>query len=184
MPAVPHREPVLSLERWSTDDLPVLVHSNTRRMTQYLGGPESHATLLKRHARYLRSWETGDARMFRIEVEGVPDPVGSVGYWEDEWHGRPVFESGWSVHTPYQDRGYATRAMRLLVADAAAHRTPERALLVAFPMVENLPSNALCSRLGFRDEGEQEYPGRRGGTVRVRAWSVDLRDVPAQAVDV
>lgn len=66
---------------WSAGDMPVLERSNTPEMTVYLGGPESPEKLAERQARFLRLWESGEARMFTIQVAGIPDAVGSVGYW-------------------------------------------------------------------------------------------------------
>jgi RimJ/RimL family protein N-acetyltransferase len=163
----------VTLERWGEDDLPVLEGSNTPEMTAFLGGPETAEQLTRRHQRYLRLWQTGEACMFRIMLAGEPRPVGSVGFWETTWRGREVYETGWSVHPPFQGRGVASRALRACMEYAAEHG--DRDTVVAFPRVDNLPSNALCRRLGFRLHGEEdgEYPP--GHRIRVNAWVLDLR---------
>ena len=61
----------VAIEPWSAGDLPLLERLNTPEMTQHLGRPETPDELTARHERYLVSWETGDARMFRIEVDGA-----------------------------------------------------------------------------------------------------------------
>ncbi|WP_341954280.1 hypothetical protein [Salinibacterium sp. TMP30] len=54
------------LECWQLDDLRVLERSNTPEITRFVGGPESAQQVIARHAKFLRLWETNEARMFRI----------------------------------------------------------------------------------------------------------------------
>jgi RimJ/RimL family protein N-acetyltransferase len=50
----------------------------------------------------------------------------------------------------------------------------------AYPMTVNAPSNAICRKLGFELLGEADFPARRGGTIRVNDWRLDLfADDPA-----
>jgi hypothetical protein len=35
--------------------------------------------------------------MFKIIDDETGEAVGSVGYWEKDWRGGTVFETGWSV---------------------------------------------------------------------------------------
>lgn len=157
---------------WSANDLPVLERSNTPGMTAYLGGPESPDKIAERHAKYLRLGESGDACMFTIHADGIADPVGSVGYWAITWHDHPAYESGWSVATAYQGRGFASRGLSACLKHAAEHG--DRDLLVAFPRVDNAASNSLCRALGFELRGveDAEYPP--GNPIRVNAWAADL----------
>ena len=150
----------------------MLEHSNTPEMTQFLGGPESPEKLAERHARYLRLGASGEARMFTIHVDGIRDAVGSVGYWEATWHESAVYESGWSIATAYQGRGFASEALVVCLAHAAEHGS--RDAVVAFPRTDNAASNALCRRLGFDLSGPEdgEYPP--GNRIRVNAWVYDL----------
>ena len=111
----------VTLRRWSEHDLPVLQRSNTPEMTAYLGGPESAEQLEKRQAKFLRLWETGEARMFTVHVPEADVPVGSVGYWQTSHHGEPIYEAGWSIATAFQCRGIAAAALTTCLEDAAAH---------------------------------------------------------------
>ncbi|HEU4808614.1 MAG TPA: N-acetyltransferase, partial [Homoserinimonas sp.] len=61
-------EPEISLHPWSAEDLSVLERNNTPEMTVYLGGPESPEKLAERQARFLRLWDSGEARMFTISA--------------------------------------------------------------------------------------------------------------------
>jgi RimJ/RimL family protein N-acetyltransferase len=164
--------PEVTLRPWSSDDLPVIERSNTPEMTAYLGGPESPEKLVERHARFLRLWESGEARMFTISAD-APEPVGSVGYWNATWHGEPVYETGWSVSTQHQGRGIASRALRLCLEYAAVNG--DRDLMLAFPRIDNLASNALCRKLGFELSGEEDFEYPKGHPIRVNAWLMELR---------
>ena len=158
---------------WSTDDLPVLERSNTPEMTRFLGGPETDEKVVERHARYLRLWESGEARMFTIAADGVPEPVGIVGYWTTTWHDLHVYESGWNVLAGYQGRGFASRALSACLAYAADNG--DRDVLVAFPRVDNAASNALCRTLGFELQGVEDFEYPPGNPIQVNAWRFDLR---------
>jgi RimJ/RimL family protein N-acetyltransferase len=157
---------------WSADDLPVLERSNTPEMTVYLGGPESPQKIIDRQARFLRLWESGAARMFTIRVGGIPDAVGSVGYWTTTWHDDPVYESGWSIASAYQGRGFASRGLAACLQYAAENG--DRDTLVAFPRIDNGASNALCRSLRFELTGVEDFEYPAGNPIRVHAWRFDL----------
>ena len=68
------------MQPWTVDDLPVLERNNTNRVTSFLGSPQSREQLVKRHAKSLRLWAEGEARMFTILADSEEEPVGSVGF--------------------------------------------------------------------------------------------------------
>lgn len=160
------------LERWQIEDLPVLEKSNTPEMTRFIGGPESAKQVVARHAKFLRLWETNEARMFRIRSSASVALVGSVGYWNKQWRGRDVYETGWSVHTEHQGRGIAARALAECLNYAAAHG--DRDQVFAFPRIDNTASNALCRRAGFALIGEADFEYPQGHPIRVNEWMFDL----------
>jgi RimJ/RimL family protein N-acetyltransferase len=162
----------VTLERWTIHDLPVLERSNTPEMTAYLGGPESPEQLASRQARFLRLWEDGEARMFTVRVPAETVPVGSVGYWNKRWHDDDVYETGWSIATPYQGRGIATEALTACLDHAATNGN--RRYVLAFPRIDNLASNALCRSTGFQHRGEEDFEYPAGNPIRVNVWSFDL----------
>ncbi|MET0932168.1 MAG: GNAT family N-acetyltransferase [Mycetocola sp.] len=157
---------------WSDADQPVLERSNTPEMTRYLGGPESPEKIVERQAKFLRLWESGEARMFTIHVDGIPDAVGSVGYWTTTWHDAHVYESGWSIATAYQGRGFASMGLAACLEHAADHGN--RDTLVAFPRIDNDASNALCRSLGFDLSGVEDFEYPPGNPIQVHAWQFDL----------
>ncbi|WP_394553828.1 GNAT family N-acetyltransferase [Agromyces sp. MMS24-JH15] len=159
----------MTLEPWSDGDLPVVERANTPEMTRYLGGPEHPDQVVERHRRYLRLQASGEARMFRIDVDGVP--AGSIGWWQVEHDGLPAYETGWGVEPAWQGRGIAREALRQVIRRVAAEG--DRHLLVAYPGVANPASNALCEGAGFERAGTSTLPWR-GGELEVATWTLDL----------
>lgn len=119
----------VTLRRWDAGDRPLLDAFNTPEMTTYLGGPEESAQLDDRQARYERLMDAGEARMFRIDVDGAA--AGGIGYWMVDHGGREAFETGWQVLPTFQGRGVAGAALRSVIAEVRADG--RRDLLVAYP---------------------------------------------------
>jgi RimJ/RimL family protein N-acetyltransferase len=161
------------LEPWGKDDLPLLRRiMGDPAMTEHLGGPETEEKLTGRQARYEREGDPGSGRMFKIIDESTGEPAGSVGYWEKEWRGGTVYETGWSVLPGFQGRGIAAAATRHVIEATRAER--RHRYLHAFPSIENAPSNAICRKLGFEllEERDFEYPP--GNRMRCNDWRLDL----------
>jgi RimJ/RimL family protein N-acetyltransferase len=161
----------LTLKRWSASDLELLRVANSAEMTAHLNGPETEEQLLDRNARYLRLWESGEARMFVIE-DGDHRSLGAMGFWATEWRGDPVLEAGWFVVPEAQGRGVGARALALLIEDARQHREGRR-LLTAFPSVTNPASNGVCRRAGFEMAGTKSVEFR-GAELVLNEWVLDL----------
>ncbi|WP_439591325.1 GNAT family N-acetyltransferase [Microbacterium sp.] len=171
----------IALRRWSEEDLPVLERANTPEMTAYLGGPETDEQVRERHARYLRLWDSGEARMYRVDVDGLP--VGGIGYWQTSHDGVDAFETGWQIEPAWQGRGVAREALRQLIRLVAADGS--RSLLVAYPGVDNPGSNALCRGAGFTQVGSGTMPWR-GGELTFNSWVLDMSplDLTGRVPDV
>lgn len=163
----------LTLRPWSAGDLDLLRLANTPEMTAHLNGIESEQQLLDRHARYLRLWESGEARMFVIQDEDRRS-LGSIGFWNVQWRDEPALETGWFVVPDAQGRGVASRALRLLIDDAREHRGGRR-LLTAFPSTQNAGSNGVCRRNGFEMVGTVTDTFR-GAELTMNEWVLDLVD--------
>ena len=156
------------LEPWGTDDLSLVRRlMGDPAMTEHLGGPESEEKLLDRQRRYER-----EGGMFNIVDEETGEAAGSVGYWEKEWRGGTIYETGWSVLPEFQGRGIAGAATRLAIDAARAER--KHRYLHAFPSVENGPSNAICRKLGFELLGDSEFEYPKGHFMRCNDWRLDL----------
>jgi RimJ/RimL family protein N-acetyltransferase len=163
------------LESWGVDDLSLVEKTvGDAEMMKYLGGAESPEQLSERHVRYLNLQDTGTGQMCKIVDDETGEAVGSVGFWEREWHDEKVYETGWFVVPAFQGRGLATTAMRQLIAHLKD--VEKRRYLHAFPAVENAPSNAISRKLGFTLVEEAiafEYP--KGHPIRCNDWRLDLR---------
>ena len=159
--------PPVRLEPWGEGDLPLLRRLlGDPEMTRHVGGPESAEKLAERQGRY----EVDGSRQYRIVVDG--EGAGWVGYWEREWLGEKVWETGWSVLPRFQGRGVATEATRQLMEIARA----ERALrsVHAYPSVDNAPSNAICRKVGFELLGEYEFEYPKGHVMSCNDWRFEL----------
>ena len=93
----------ISLRPWSEGDLSLMEHLlGDPGMTVHLGGPESPEQIRRRLRRYMGIGDPGPGSMFVIVVGPVGAAAGSVGYWEHEWQGETVWETGWSVLPEFQ----------------------------------------------------------------------------------
>jgi RimJ/RimL family protein N-acetyltransferase len=172
-PSAPERAAgSLRLEPWSAGDLPLLKQLlGDPAMTTHLGGPESDEKLAERQARYERM-PADKGRMFKVVDATTGEAAGSVGYWERTWRDQEIYEIGWSVLPAFQGRGIASDATAMAIERARAdgkHR-----FLHAFPSVENLPSNAICRKLGFTLLGDVEFEYPKGSFMQCNDWRLDL----------
>ncbi|MFF4797131.1 GNAT family N-acetyltransferase [Streptomyces sp. NPDC001351] len=159
------------LERWGEGDFWLLRRSNSLEMTGHLGGPESEEKLQARHRRYLAG-EPGC--MYRVTLAGSGETVGSIGFWEREWRGETVWETGWGVLPEFQGRGLATEAARAVVEAARAYGGHR--FLHAFPSVDHPASNRVCRRAGFTLVGSVDFEYPKGHWMTSNDWRVELAD--------
>jgi RimJ/RimL family protein N-acetyltransferase len=163
----------VDIRPWSQDDLSLLQRlRGDPAMNVHLGGPEAPEKIRERQERYYQSSLTGSNPMFVIVVGPEKVPAGSIGYWEKEWQGEPIWETGWSVLPEFQGQGVATRATRIVIERVRAERKYRS--LHAFPSVHNAPSNAICRRTGFTLQGEVDFEFPPGHIMRCNDWSLDL----------
>ena len=169
MAASPLGRARVRIEAWGEGDLSLLQKCvGDPAMMEHLGGPESPEKIAERQARYARP----GSRQFKIVDDATGEGVGWVGYWERDWRGEQVYEIGWSVLPAFQGRGVAGSAT--LQAIAKARSEGKRRYLHAYPSVDNAPSNALCSKLGFELEGPHDFEYPEGSTMRCNDWRFDL----------
>lgn len=158
------------LEPWGPDDLALVEQlMGDPAMTEFLGGPESPGKLADRQRRYA---EPGSG-MFKIVHAETGEGIGSVGFWQREWRGQTVYETGWSVIPAFQGRGIAVEATRQAI-DVARSNGGHR-YMHAFPKVQNAASNAICRKLGFELLGEDDLEYPPGHPIRCNDWRLDLR---------
>lgn len=154
------------IEPWGKEDRPLLERLvGDPAMMEHLGGPESPEKIAERQTRYV-----GNPGALKIVVDGAG--AGWVGFWEREWQGEQVFETGWSVVPEFQGRGIARAATALVIEAARAERRLRH--LHAYPSVDNPPSNAICRALGFTLLGEHDLEYPPGHRLRCNDWRLDL----------
>jgi len=139
----------------------------------HLGGPENEKKLQDRHRKFIAlSADPSAGCMFVIAVGPERDSAGTVGYWERDWDGQKVWETGWNVMPEFQGRGIATSATRLVVGLLTKVR--RHRYLFAYPSVDNHPSNAICRKLGFTLTGDRNFEYPPGNILHCNIWRLDL----------
>lgn len=154
---------------WAEGDFWLLRRTNSPEMTEHLGGPETEEKLRDRHRRYV---ELESGRMYRVVLADGGETVGSIGYWEREWQGGTVWETGWGILPEFQGRGLAAQAARALVE--VVRRTGGHPTLHAFPRVDHAASNGVCRKAGFTLLGQADFEYSKGNWIRSNDWSVDV----------
>lgn len=160
------------IEAWGENGLELLRLTNTPEMKRHLGGPETEEQIITRHRRYFDLGPARSGAMFAIMLTSEERAVGTIGYWEHDWRGETVYETGWSVLPPYQGRGIAVAAGQEIVTLARAER--RHRYLHAFPSVTNPGSNGVCRRLGFAFFEECDFEFPPGHQMRCNDWRLDL----------
>ncbi|MGQ4434765.1 MULTISPECIES: GNAT family N-acetyltransferase [unclassified Streptomyces] len=158
------------LQPWGAGDFWLLERLNSPEMTAHLGGPESAERLADRQLRYVR---LDRGRMFRVESAVSGETVGSIGFWEREWRGESVWETGWGVLPEFQGRGLAAQAARAIVV--AARVAGWHRYLHAFPGVDHPASNSVCRKAGFTLIGPVEFEYPKGSWMTSNDWRIDLQ---------
>ena len=163
----------VDIRPWSEADFPLLERlMGDPAMTLHIGGPETPAKIRERHERYCRIGSSGTGRVFAIVVGPDKRSAGWIGYWEKEWRGRYIWETGWSVLPEFQGQGIATKATMDMIELVRAEK--KHRYLHAFPVPDNGPSNAICRKAGFTFLGEVEFEYPPGNFDRSNDWCMDL----------
>ncbi|MEU1184072.1 GNAT family N-acetyltransferase [Streptomyces sp. NPDC005820] len=163
---------------WAEGDFWLLRRTNSREMTEHLGGPETEEQLAARHRRYL---ELPAGRMYRVARAEGGETVGAIGYWECAWQGAKVWETGWGILPEFQGRGLAVSAARRLISVVREESgRGGHPALHAFPKVDHAASNGVCRKAGFTLLGQADFEYPKGNPIRSNDWYVDLR-TPARS---
>jgi RimJ/RimL family protein N-acetyltransferase len=164
---------MIDLQPWSDDDLWVVERFlSDPNMTEHLGGPQSHGQILEAHRRFLNTGTSGAGQMLKVVLEPASGVIGNIGFWDKTWRDQLVYETGWMIFPEYQGRGFASKALAMLLGRLRGDHT--RRFLHAFPSITNAPSNALCRKLAFANLGEVEFEYPPGNLLRCNDWRLDL----------
>ena len=156
----------LHLEDWDERGFALLIRQNAPELKEHLGGPETEEQVRDRHQRYLDP----AVQMFLVTLDD--EVVGSVGYWEREWNGEPVYETGYGILPEHGGRGFAVEALGLCAARAA--RDGDRDWLHAYPSIDHAASNAVCRKAGFELAGECAFEYPPGHPMLSNDWRLRL----------
>lgn len=141
--------------------------------TTHLGGPDSKERLENRHRKFVAlSADPHAGCIFVIMIGMQNDTAGTVGYWERDFDGEKVWETGWTVLPEFQRRGIATAATGLLIEQLTKLRGYR--YLYAYPSVDNHPSNAICRKLGFSLLESSNFEYYPGNILHCNIWRLDL----------
>jgi RimJ/RimL family protein N-acetyltransferase len=110
--------------------------------------------------------------MFTVVLLPERVRVGNIGYWEREWQGETVYETGWHVLPEFQGRGIAGAAATAIIDEARGEKRHRQ--LHAYPSVDNPASNAICRKAGFSLVGEYDFEFPKGSFMRCNDWRLDL----------
>src|SRR3989442_13884024 len=94
----------VAIRPYSEGDLPLLERTlGAPRLMKHDGGPESLEKLRERHKKFVAmSQDSSAGCMFVITVGSEKVSAGTVGYWEKDWDGQKVWETGWFVLPEFQ----------------------------------------------------------------------------------
>lgn len=139
-----------------------------------LGGPWKLEDIAGIHERRLEAI-AGGAWYFKIVPEPRGPIVGAVTLWPSSHEDRTISETGWMMLREHQGKGYASAAVRQLLA--RADEDGRWGDIHAFPGATNAASNAICRKFEFTLLGEEltDYGDRE---LRVYHW---VRRAPASA---
>ena len=164
----------ISLRNWADEDFWVLLRTvGDPVMTMYLGGPETDEKMRSRHEKYLAMNDSDEGKMLVIMAGVDLVPVGTHGYWEKEWQGETIWETGWFVLPEFQNQGVATLATQLIIT--LLKKLDKHRFLHAYPSIKNSASNAICRKLGFTLQGEYDLEYPKGHWMRCNDWQIDLK---------
>ncbi len=132
-------------------------------VTRYIGGkPLTEEESWTRLLRYAGHWSLLGFGYWVAEDKATGNYVGELGFGEFKRDLEPslrgVPEIGWVLASNAHGRGYATEAVRVVVAWGDEHFRPARTACIIDP--ENLPSIRVAVKCGYRELQLTTYKGR------------------------
>ena len=162
----------LRLELMSEEDVSLRLKMETDpTLMVELGGPRPRQEILNAHAKSLIWMSHCKCWPLKILLAGITSPVGTVVVFPSFNKDIPIYEIGWIVLSEYQNRGFASLAVGMVLEEACLLKTI--ALFHAFPAVTNIASNRVCEKNGFTKLSKYviEYNGR---TLHCNHWQKNL----------
>jgi RimJ/RimL family protein N-acetyltransferase len=133
-------------------------------VTRYIGGaPSTREESWARLLRYVGHWELMGYGFWSVRERATDRHIGDVGIGEFKREMVPVLtdpELGWSLAAWAHGKGYATEAVRAVLAWGTTHFAGRR--MVCGIASENLASIRVAEKCGFKAIGPSTYRGQDG----------------------
>jgi len=149
----------LLLRPFRDDDLAAytaMMQTPEVRAALHLPGDIGPEQAWQQMAMWLGQWELRGTGQWALEERATGAFVGRAGSHWPEREGWPGIEIGWTLHPDHWGKGYATEAGAAARDHAFAHHAVDALYSVILP--ENLPSQAVATRLGFTAWEERVLP--------------------------
>ena len=135
----------LILRGWRKEDFPAYAaFAADSERTRYIGGPREEWQAWTAFAAMAGEWSLNGYGLFALVLKDREGAAGYAGLWHPFYLGEP--ELAWGLYAGFDGHGYATEAARCVQILAA--RDLGLPPLMSFVHPENLPSQAVVSRLG------------------------------------
>jgi RimJ/RimL family protein N-acetyltransferase len=131
-------------------------------VTRHIGGkPFSKEETWARLLRYVGHWSWLGFGYWAIEEKNTGSFVGELGFADYKRDIEPSLEGapelGWALASGVHGKGYATEAVRAIVAWGEAHFGLVRTVCIVHP--ENLASIRVAEKCGYREFQRATYKG-------------------------
>jgi len=132
-------------------------------VTRYIGGkPFSAEEAWAKLLRYAGLWSLLGFGYWAIEDKATGGFVGELGFADFKRDIAPSLnglpELGWALASRVHGKGYATEAVRAVLAWSEAHFGSTRTVCLIHP--DNLPSLRVATKCGYRESRRATYKGQ------------------------
>jgi RimJ/RimL family protein N-acetyltransferase len=132
-------------------------------VTRYIGGrPFTEEEVWARLLRYVGHWSWMGFGYWAIEEKATGDFIGELGFADFKREIEPSIqglpELGWVLASRAHSQGYATEAVRAVIAWGEAHFGSGQTVCLIHP--ENLPSLRVAEKCGFQEPLRTTYKGQ------------------------
>ncbi len=131
-------------------------------VTRYVGGkPLTEEESWTKFLRYIGHWSMLGFGYWVVEEKATGDFVGEIGFADYKRDVQPslkgVPEAGWALASQAHGKGYATEAVRAIIAWGEMHFGPVRTACLIAP--ENAASIRVAVKCGYREFQPTTYHG-------------------------
>jgi [ribosomal protein S5]-alanine N-acetyltransferase len=138
------------------EDLPFETEMYSSHETmKYLGQPMSLESIRKMVEKKLDTWKLHGIGTGLVCLKDEEVPVGNFCIIPTQLPGETGHEIGYMIHPDHQRKGYASEASEAVLKFALTILKTSR--IIADPHPDNVPSNRILEKLGFRCLGERSF---------------------------